>query len=203
MPNRTHSLLTALLAALLLATAVGGADANRLAVNETGFVFHWRDLSITGGGSTIICDIVLRGAFHSRTVTKTGSALIGIVTSATRNSCQGDGEATLLSATLPWHVTYGGFGGRLPSITSFTVNIINASIAADDFTPCLFASSSGEPWRLIPTVASGSVTGIWSDDTATIDLGGGFLCELGGDARIAGHGAVTTANGGTLIVSLV
>jgi hypothetical protein len=61
--------------------------------------------------------VSLEGSFHSATMRKSEGALIGAIT---RGIVKGDtcfaGRATLLQETLPWHVTYEAFDGRLPNI---------------------------------------------------------------------------------------
>lgn len=200
---RMQTALAGLAAAMILAVAVGGAAATRFAANEGGFTYTWGALSFSGGGSTITCELTLRGTLHSRTITKTLNSLMGAFTAASVNNCQGDGRATILSGTLPWHITYGGFGGRLPSITTLSTNIIGMAYNVSDGITCLFASTTAEPFRSISSVSAGSVTGSRADETAFIDLQGGFLCELAGDSSARGPASITTAGGGTLTVNLV
>lgn len=196
-------LLVGVAAALMLAAVASTASANRLATNETGITISWSRLSFSGGGSTIVCEVTLRGAFHSRTITKTLNSLIGTITAGTIGTCDGDGRATILTGTLPWHITYGGFGGRLPTITSATLNLIGASFQVSDGITCLAATTTSEPGRGIASLSGGNVTGLRADETALIDLQGGFLCELAGDSRFSGSASVTTAGGGTLTITLV
>lgn len=79
------------------------------------------------------CQITLEGSFHSRTIVKSVGTLIGYITAARskNESCTGgrmwlyNGTerlgVTTLETSLPWHVTYEGFAGTLPNITSLRI----------------------------------------------------------------------------------
>jgi hypothetical protein len=113
--------LTALVAALLLAAAIGTASARNLSVSNQSFRVTWSRLDFEGRlGIPTQCQVTLEGSFHSRTIAKVLRALIGAITRAAvkTESCTG-GRATI-SGT-PWHVTYQGFTGTLPNITAIVI----------------------------------------------------------------------------------
>lgn len=193
-----------MLAGLVLLATSGAASANRLGVNERAFQLSWSALVFDFGGNPVSCSVTLAGSFHSTTLVKTLNSLIGSITSASLGECVGSGTATVLTATLPWHVTYGGFGGRLPRITLLLLNIVGASIQfRNNGITCLFSTSTGEPFRTISTLASGIALGTSADEGALIDLDGEFLCDLGGDGSFSGNAITTTGSGGALTFTLV
>jgi len=122
--KRTVKLAVAVVAALAL--GVGTASANHLSLSSTGFrvVFGEGELP-----RHIICPLTLEGSFHSSTFAKVPGSLIGYVTRAVMDeeACNG-GRARWLTATLPWHILYGGFTGALPNITSITTAMIGVSV---------------------------------------------------------------------------
>lgn len=212
MRTRSKLLLSALAAALVLSMAVGSASANRLASNSTSFSLTWARLTLAPSlGSSVICPVTLAGSFHSRTITKTLESLIGYVTSAsvgaagrTTATCEG-GTATILSATLPWHVRYGGFTGTLPNITGVILRLVGASFQINNGSlACLAATTAARP--AIGTAAreaGGAITGLRTDETASIPLtGGGGLCTLA-TGRFIGSGGVTGDGGAAIRITLI
>src|SRR4029077_3157461 len=70
------------------------------------------------GTHTVRCPVTLEGSLHSRTIPKIVRVLLIGAVSTVRiknESCTG-GTASVLR--LPWHMTYEGFRGTLPNITS-------------------------------------------------------------------------------------
>jgi hypothetical protein len=128
MRTRSKVILAALSASLLLGLAASSASAGRLSTTNARFRVTWNALRFAepgGGGITLTCRVTLEGSFHSTTLRKVAGALIGAVTRAFVDStnCRGNNEphrASVLQETLPWHVTYEGFGGVLPNITEVT-----------------------------------------------------------------------------------
>ena len=119
-------LIAALAASALLGAAVGSASARNLSVNEQGFRISWAELNWTESVFRvgIHCPMTLEGTFHYRTMVKAIGSLIGYVTRAILDNaaCRG-GHFTVLTETLPWHVTYEGFTGTLPRITGLILLI--------------------------------------------------------------------------------
>jgi hypothetical protein len=110
--------LTALIAALLLASAVGTASAGRLSTNEQFIRTTWSSLEFESPIVRVRCPVTLEGSFHSRTIPKIiRTLLIGAITSVRifNERCT-NGRAGVRG--LPWHVTYEGFTGTLPNISA-------------------------------------------------------------------------------------
>jgi len=83
-------------------------------------------MSFAGGiGGATVCEILLSGTLHSRTMAKVVGSLIGYITSARVLACE-RGSATIRLESLPWHRRYGGFTGTLPSITGTTETVTGA-----------------------------------------------------------------------------
>lgn len=129
--RRHKYVLSALLATLILAAAVGTASASHLSTSHAGMSIIWTSLHFnSSAGTTISCPVTLEGTLHSTTFAKTRGSLIGFITRATvARPCTG-GTAwanngsernevlgTTLGNSLPWHITYEGFTGTLPNIT--------------------------------------------------------------------------------------
>jgi hypothetical protein len=151
MRNHVKLLLTALTAAVVMAAVVGAASANRLSVNVQGQRIVWTELTFAGQGeggeNAVICDVTLEGSFHSRTIVKTPGLLIGHISRASVNMCEGLGGATILTATLPWHVRYAGFSGTLPNIRLLTIHLVGANFRIGDVFgfSCLSTTTATNP----------------------------------------------------------
>ncbi|HZV73605.1 MAG TPA: hypothetical protein VFF79_07815 [Conexibacter sp.] len=143
----THTKLTlaALTATLLMALAVNTASANNISVSNQFFRVVWSPLNFIGEGSSVrtTCDVTLEGSFHSRTIVKTIGSLIGYVTRAIFGGCT-ENSSTVLTATLPWHLTYEGFSGRLPNITRLRLLLRHMAYVQSIFgglVECLYADA--------------------------------------------------------------
>ena len=113
--------LTALMAALLLASAISTASARSLSVSNQNIRVMWSSLEFNGG-VIVRCRVTLEGSFHSRTIVKMARTLIGAITRATVDELDcTNGNGRPRNETLPWHITYEGFTGTLPNITSVFV----------------------------------------------------------------------------------
>ncbi len=136
---------TALTAALLLASAIATTSARNLSVSNQQFRVTWQELEFAIEIVTIICHVTLEGSFHYRTIVKRERTLIGYITQvAVRRPCR-NGEAWaangreahprlgVLANTLPWHVTYEGFAGTLPCITSIFLLLRGARFKIHSF----------------------------------------------------------------------
>jgi len=209
MRTRSKALLAAFGASLLLALAVSSASANRLSVNEQNFRINWAPLTFSADdvGLSAACNVTLAGSFHSRTITKTLNSLIGFINRGTVNTCSAGDSATILQATFPWHVQYGGFQGTLPAITGIRLNLIRASFQVDiDGTVCLAATTQTEPGSGIVnrTTATGQTATLAADASRQIDLAGGFFCDIAGDSSFAGTAQVRNAAGtGLIFITLI
>ncbi len=208
MRTRSKLLLAGMAATLLLSFAVGSASARRLAVDDQDFEVKWEPLRFIAGGTTTSCNVTLLGSFHSLTITKSIGSLIGYIDHASVNRCNEGAGATILAGTLPWHVTYGGFTGTLPTISSAILNLLGASFEVDPaggLPPCLARTDAAEPGRGIGNLsAGGQVTGLQADVSQSIDLEDDrFLCAIGGDAEFEGTGLVEDLAGNLLFIRLV
>lgn len=138
-------LLAALGATLLLASLVGSASARSFSTSSQTLRRTFRTVTFGGAFGSIRCGLTLEGSLHSRTIAKVVGSLIGYITSVTIGVCE-TGSVTVLSATLPWHMTYAGFTGTLPNITGIRENVIGVSLQIREplFT-CLLRSTTANP----------------------------------------------------------
>jgi len=118
-------LLATVGASVLLGALVSSASARNLEVSNQSISAMWSDVHFTGIGRTN-CHLTLEGSLHSRTMPKMIGSLIGYITRAILGRCE-EGTATISRESLPWHVTYSGFQGTLPNITSLITHVIGAS----------------------------------------------------------------------------
>ncbi len=191
MRTRSKLALAGLAAALLLSMAVTNASARNLRVDEQGFRVTWTSLEFVnpGLGIRILCPVTLEGSFHSATIAKVIGSLIGYITRAIvkNESCTG-GNATVLTATLPWHVTYEGFTGTLPSITALRVLLVRPAFRLRvSFFECLSQ----------PTNVNGTITGTreaggaFKAERLAPDAGQRFPCGTSFEGEFVGNGNVT------------
>jgi hypothetical protein len=219
MRNSTKVTLTALVAALAFACALGTASARNLSVSNQNFRIVWTPLTFTEGGIfNVRCNVTLEGSFHYRTIVKAPRALIGWVTRAivSRPTCvtnagfeaqaaTWNGTELILGAatanTLPWHVTYEGFNGTLPTITGIRVLLRSIRFTLEvPATGCL--GIYGEPnANIMGTVnVSGGVATTITPGTETLPVNGGGrpeACPARGG--FTGNGTVTLLGNTTRI----
>jgi hypothetical protein len=145
--SKSVRLALGLTAAAVMMTALGAsASARNLSSTRETFRVTWNPLVLTDPlGNTINCPVTLEGTFIGQTIPKVTYTLMGRITEArvgTRAECTG-GEATVLRETLPWHIRYNGFEGRLPNITNIRTLVAGASFRVFDAPAnaiCLFTS---------------------------------------------------------------
>jgi len=147
----TKLILVGLTATIAMAFAVNAASANRLSVSNRNFRVVWTALEFrepAGFFGTVRCPVTLEGSFHYWTIAKVEKALIGHVSraSVTSTSCTG-GHATILTESLPWHVTYRGFTGTLPDINIFKILLTGAKFKIESALAgnCLATTSVEHP----------------------------------------------------------
>jgi hypothetical protein len=202
--RHTKLILAGLTATVFMAFAVTSASANRLSITNHNFRVVWTSLEFqgTGGGfAAVLCPVTLEGSFHYNTIVKSLGALIGHVSRASVNSagCTG-GRATVLTASLPWHVQYQGFSGRLPNIERVRLLLANAAflieVTAILHFFCLSRTSVEHPAAGEANVEpGGNITSLQPDpanNIPTVSGGGGGCPEPEGrfNAR-PGDGQVT------------
>jgi hypothetical protein len=91
--------------------------------------------------------VTLEGSFHGRTFAKVVGSLVGHVTRAAVGPCV-EGAATVLTATLPWHMRYVAFSGNLPSIATLKFDVIGFSMQTNQGgLQTLFRSETFQPVR--------------------------------------------------------
>jgi len=193
-------------AALVMGFAVHGAGAEAgIEARSPTFRIAWRPVSITSGASTTRCNLTLEGYVHSNTMAKTAGALIGYLVEVSVRECTG-GSATVLTSTLPWHVRYEGFTGRLPTIEGVKLTFIELSLSVQPTGSlnCLVRTSSTSPLKAIFNVeASSAVTGVALEPGSTIPETGEALCAFA-SASFEGTGRLTTtATGSSVSITLI
>jgi hypothetical protein len=147
----TKLILVGLTATIAMAFAVNAASANRLSVSNRNFRVVWTSLEFkepAGFFGTVKCPVTLEGSFHYWTIAKREGALLGHVSRASviSASCTG-GHATVLTESLPWHVTYQGFTGTLPDINEIALLLTGAKFKIESALAgnCLATTSVEHP----------------------------------------------------------
>jgi hypothetical protein len=210
MRKSSKLLFAGLTAAFLMSLAVSSASASHLALNEQRFDAKWSALRFIAGGNTVTCPVTLEGSFHYGTINKVENSLIGHISRASvaNASCSG-GHATVLSATLPWHVQYAGFSGTLPNITEVQLKLIGASFAVQPTgsISCLARTSAEHPARgSVALNTSHVATTLTAEVNAGIPLTGGLgACSFAGEGHFEGTTASLTRLGGagSITVTLI
>jgi len=130
---------------VLLGALVSTATARNFSVSNQNISSMWSSLEFNLPSGTTRCHFTIEGSFHSRTAAKVIGSLVGLITKAILGPCAA-GTATVLTATLPWHVRYSGFTGSLPNITSIIGHAISVSFrVANEGTNCLARSTEARP----------------------------------------------------------
>jgi hypothetical protein len=179
--------LTAVVATLALGAFVSISSAARLSSTSQTFRATWVSRDYSGGFGTVRCPLTLEGSFHSRSIVKTAGSLIGLITRAIHAPASGcaTGTASVLAATLPWHVQYASFTGTLPNITNVNTTIVGFSVEVCEPTfgiCCLLRSSAAQPITFrFARDAGGALTS--ATIGGTIDCSGGFAVTAGGTSN--------------------
>jgi hypothetical protein len=201
MRHITTTALAVTASVIVMALAVSGASARRIAASEANFLVSWSPtspISIHAAGFIIRCPVTIDGSYHSRTISKVCGLLIGYINQAivANPNCTG-GHATVLTETLPWHVRYLRFRGRLPIIENFDLLMVGVRLQDEtsEGVRCLFGTTNAHPGAgsvTVTTEAEGALTATSMRGLPefTIPLGGGFICALVGEASIEGTGSI-------------
>jgi hypothetical protein len=167
--------------AILLLTAIGTASARNLRTSQQSLTIRWASLIFESStGATVSCPVTLEGSFHRATLAKVMASLVGYITGARAGapaSCNG-GEMTFLTGTLPWHLTYEGFTGALPTIRTVRLLLLGAALLVhwNGSSTCLARSEARNPMHLIATLgASGRVESLENEAGTLVPLSGA-LC---------------------------
>jgi len=216
--------LTALTAAVVLASAVATASAGRLLASEQSFRVSWASLEFGSPLVTIRCRVTLEGSFHSRTITKTERSLIGAITRAivAHPGCT-NGEAWADNGTerepletapqrLPFHLTYESFTGALPNISALglllsRVSFVISALGQTGRYGRLEDNISGTASRTVGGATNGAITSIRpvaGRDRArlVLCLGGGF-CPAEGSFLNSSGPVTGLTNTNTISVTLI
>jgi hypothetical protein len=113
------------MALVALAALTSTATAGRLSSSSQTLRAGFSRLNFAGGFGTMECPLTIEGSLHTRTIAKVAGSLIGFITRAVLGTCT-RGSATILTASLPWHVRYASFSGTLPNITQLSTNLTGA-----------------------------------------------------------------------------
>ncbi len=184
-------------ATVLLGALVTTASANRLSQSSSTLRATWTAAEFSGGFGTVRCSLTLEGSVHTRTITKTSGLLIGYITRASVGPCA-SGSATVLTASLPWHVRYNSFSGTLPSISSITTNVVGSAFQIKEPTfgiTCLATSTATEP-------STGTYTRESGGTLTSVGLGGTIETSCGIRGTLGGASSIPTALGATTRITL-
>jgi hypothetical protein len=186
---RSKLIFAALAATACLSFAVSSANARRIEMSNQRFRAIWASLEFTAAGNLIRCPVTLEGSYHSRTLSKVSGQLVGYITSAfvREANCTG-GRARALTETLPWHVQYLGFIGRLPTITGIREILVGArfEVITPEGIGCLAGTTQESPGGGIVEVVGGVARTLRADETLEIPLGGRFVCFFAGESHFSG-----------------
>ncbi|HKG03287.1 MAG TPA: hypothetical protein VKB03_08895 [Conexibacter sp.] len=179
-------ILTALAASLLLSAAISTASARSFSFSNQSFRGTWSSLEFASA-ATARCAVTLEGSFHSRTTVKNPRSLIGLITRAIVNRPCVEGTASAFNGveryngitpanTLPWHVTYEGFTGTLPAITTtllllarmrFGIEVLGCAVQVgnetDNVTGSVVREAGGGITSLTPVEGRNQLTIIRTD----------------------------------------
>ena len=206
MHRHTRLLLAGLTAAFTLAVATGTASAGRLSVDFQFIRATWEDLSIgnTVTAESVLCSTTIESSFHSATLQKT-NALIGLVSRFRRNGCT-NGSSTIDEESLPWHLSYESFTGRLPLIESLKLLATRVSfLISIGSLICRMVTSAAENATFIANLSGETVTSLAADASRRIALRtvSGFGCGLG-RGFFTGAGSVSPlGRAGTIRLRLI
>jgi hypothetical protein len=134
-------------AVTLLCSLVAVASAADFSLSNRNIRAVWRTLTFEAKETQLFqpgqirCAVTMEGSFHSVTLPKVANMLYGFITRAIAgHPCVGgeyffhNGTEVVLgnpANSLPWHMTYSEFRGRLPIITEVIVNLIGMRMTVD------------------------------------------------------------------------
>jgi hypothetical protein len=196
--------LAALVAALLLASAISTASARSLSVSEQSFKETFASYEFNAS-VTIRCRTTFEGSFHTRTIVKIVGSLIGSISRAiVAHPCTGgevwidDGVSIQPLGTapkkLPFHVRYRGFTGTLPSLGSYFIGINTSFVVQGTVLGLTCRGRYGRPEDSISNVgareAGGGITSITANGRASLveELGPNRVCPA--SASLVGTGTM-------------
>jgi len=175
--------LTALMAAMLLASAVNAASARNLEVSGQNFRVTWSRIEFQSSLVTVRCPVTLEGSMHSRTIPKIQGLLIGSITKISVKEASCTGGTARPERPPPWHLTYEGFTGRLPNIETVRMLMQRYQYAIIAFgVTCKYGTSTDNMTGSLLLNAGGEVTNDvpLTGRNITNLLEGGGLCPANG-----------------------
>lgn len=174
-------------ATVLLGALVSTASAGRFSSTSQTLRATFSRVDFAGGFGTTECQVTLEGSLHQRTIAKVEGSLIGYITRAIVGTCA-RGSATILTATLPWHVRYGSFTGTLPSISRLVTTVSGAQFRIR------------EPFFGVQCLASGGTAqGIYQREAGGVltqaEIGGESPTDCGIEGTLSGRSVALTQLG--------
>jgi hypothetical protein len=190
--------LSALLAAILLASALSTASARNLEVSNQRFRVRWSRLEFRSGFVTIRCQVTLEGSFHSRTFAKIERTLVGAITRIDVFEERCTGGIARAERPPPWHVTYEGFTGILPNIQTIRLLMQRFQFLVESIgVRCKYGTSTDNVTGSAAVNAAGEVTTLQPlapRNIATLLEGGGLCSATGSLVSNPEDGIVTLLN---------
>jgi hypothetical protein len=187
---------------LISAVAVTSASARTFRISNQQLRVTWRRLEFLNQENAVLarCPVTLEGSFHTATIEKVRKALVGYITTVRVARCE-TGLVTVLTETLPWHLTYESFSGILPNITRIRLLLVNASFLIEVLgARCLARTTVERPASGEAILgAGGRIEGLVPDSSRRIPVRGG----LGGFGCLATEGAFRTEAGDPGTVTLL
>jgi hypothetical protein len=181
-------LLATLAATVLLGALVSSASASRLENSSLTNRASWTRMDFTGGFGTFECEVVLKGSFHTRSIAKNTSNLIGYITEGTVTRCARD-SATINRGSLPWHRRYSSFAGTLPLISGIAETVTGAELTLREaFGITCTVRATESSMILTYTLSAGTVT---SASSSGRNRCSGLEFELGGTTSAVDNGSGT------------
>jgi hypothetical protein len=181
---------------LLLALAIPQASARNLRISWGFLKWIWSGMHVQAAGTDVSCQVTLEGSFHSASFAKLPHIKVGnFDRAALAAPCTG-GTATILTANLPWRLSYEAFVGVLPQIVGARMLIggLEMRIDPEGILPaCLMRTAEAFGEFLLNR--EGTITGFRLDESIAIPLAGGFGCGVA-EATLSGTATVTRAEGG-------
>ncbi len=207
MPNQStaRTLAAVLAATLLLAVATTTAAARNLSFSNQNIRVTWSSLEFASAAN-IRCRITLEGSFHSRTNVKVPRTLIGALTRITvdTENCT-NGRSIPRTELLPGQITYEGFAGTLPNISSVyaLISRVRFQVICAGIATCDYGTSTTNITGAVDTTG-GSLTNlsvVAGRNQAGLHSGTAFCPGVG---TFAGSGTVTLLGTTTRVsVSLI
>lgn len=214
--RKRSQLLLVVLAATVVVVFTSTASAVRLRIDPSTFAATWASMRMQGAHGEIACPVTLEGTLHSATIRKVFDALVGHITRfrIAEASCTATAPVTGSASPLfvpPVRITYQGFTGTLPRISSVRLAIFGFQLliltqGAIESASCLY-SSTGRPLvlRANTNTTTGRLENLQVEEASRIPrITGPFNCPpenaLGGTTNFVGP---TLGSTSTITVRLI